>query len=94
MRAYELMTIYRPTLAEDEFRAQVEVLGKFLGDHGATVSNTDVWGKRRLAYEIDHVNEGYYAVTNFDAEAPVVAELERMLSLADAVLRHKVFRPE
>jgi len=94
LRSYELMTIHRPELAEDEMRSKVSAVEKFLGEQGATVSTTDVWGKRRFAYEIDHLNEGYYTVFNFLADPGTVAELDRMLSLADEVVRHKIFRPE
>lgn len=94
MRTYELMTIHRAELAEEDVRALISDLEKFLGDSGATVSNTDHWGKRRFAYEIDHMTEGFYTVVNFDAETDVVAELDRTLGISDQVVRHKVFRPE
>jgi small subunit ribosomal protein S6 len=93
MRAYELMTIHRPGLDEEEVRGRVGDLEKFLGDAGAKVTSTDLWGKRRLAFEIDHVSEGYYTVLNFEGTPEVVADLDRMLSLTDDVVRHKVFRP-
>jgi small subunit ribosomal protein S6 len=93
MRLYEVMTIHRPDLAEDEFRSKVAGIETFLGEHGATVQNSDIWGKRRFAYEIDHLTEGFYSVITFQAEAEAVAELERVLSLADEVVRHKVVRP-
>jgi small subunit ribosomal protein S6 len=93
MRTYELMTIHRPGLDEEEVRSRVSDLERFLGDSGAKVSSTDLWGKRRLAYEINHNSEGYYSVIGFDAAAETVAALDRMLSLSDDVLRHKVFKP-
>ncbi|MGH8875679.1 MAG: 30S ribosomal protein S6 [Acidimicrobiia bacterium] len=93
MRKYELMTIHRPGIPEDEFRTLVSDLEKFIGDRGAKVSGTDLWGKRRFAYEIDHLHEGYYSVLTFEAEAPMIAELDRMLSLSDSVVRHKIMRP-
>jgi small subunit ribosomal protein S6 len=93
MRTYELMTIHRPGLEEDEVRARVSDVQAFLEGAGAKVTSADLWGKRRLAYEVDKVNEGYYSVVNFEGEAEVVAGLDRMLSLSDEVLRHKVFRP-
>lgn len=93
MRTYELMTIHRPGLDEEEIRARVTAVETFLGEAGAKVTSTDLWGKRRLAYEIDHTSEGYYSVVGFESEADVVASLDRMLSLSDEVLRHKVFRP-
>lgn len=93
MRNYELMTIHRPDLAEDDMRGRVGDIEQFLAGRGANVTNTDVWGKRRFAYEIDHLHEGYYTVVNFDAEPTVVIELDRMLSLSDQVVRHKILRP-
>ena len=92
MRDYEVMTIHRPDLAEDEVEAKVGELESFLSDQGATVTGRDPWGKRRFAYEIDHIAEGYYSVVNFRAEAGVIEVFDRMLSLADEVIRHKIHR--
>ena len=58
------------------------------------VAETDFWGKRRFAYEINHVNEGYYSVVQFLGEPALVATLDRALSLADNVVRHKILRIE
>jgi len=93
MRVYELMTIHRPELVEEDAKAAVAEIASFLGEKGADVKTTDLWGKRRFAYEIDHMNEGFYSVLTFSAEADVVDELDRMLSLSDQVIRHKVVRP-
>lgn len=93
MRVYELMTIHRPELAEEDFRSKVTEIESFLGNRGATVSNTDLWGKRRFAYEIDHVTEGYYSVITFESETEAVDDLDRVLGLSDDVVRHKVVRP-
>jgi small subunit ribosomal protein S6 len=93
MRTYELMTIHRPALDEDVFRTSVTEMESFLEGAGATVTSTDVWGKRRFAYEIDHLTEGYYTVIAFESDADTVDGLDRMLSLSDDVLRHKVVRP-
>lgn len=94
MRTYEVMTIHRPELAEDEVRNRVDDLATFLSDRGGNVTNKDFWGKRRFAYEIKHLHEGYYSVVTFTAEPPAVADLDRMLFLADEVVRHKIVRPE
>ena len=94
MRTYELMTIHRPELAEEDVRKETAGLEAFLNGAGASVSDTDFWGKRRFAYEIDKVNEGYYTVMTFQAEPSHVADLDRALSLADTVMRHKVVRPD
>ena len=93
MRTYELMAIHRPELAEEDVRSKIADVEKFLGDSGAKVTNTDHWGKRRFAYEIEHTTEGFYTVVNFESETDVVAELDRTLGLSDDVIRHKVFRP-
>ncbi len=54
----------------------------------------DHWGKRRFAYEIRHMNEGYYSVVTLEATPETVDELSRVLGLADSVIRHKVVRPQ
>ena len=92
MRDYEVMTIHRPDLAEDEVESKVADLETHLSGSGATVDGRDMWGKRRFAYEIDHLSEGYYSVVTFQAEAAAVDSLDRMLSLADEVIRHKIVR--
>ena len=92
MRDYEVMTIHRPDLAEDDVQAKVGELETYLAGQGASVDARDLWGKRRFAYEIDHLSEGYYSVVSFQAEAAAVDSLDRMLSLADEVVRHKIVR--
>ena len=92
MRDYEVMTIHRPDLAEDEVESKIADLESHLSGSGATVDGRDMWGKRRFAYEIDHLSEGYYSVVTFQAEAAAVDALDRMLSLTDEVVRHKIVR--
>jgi small subunit ribosomal protein S6 len=94
MRTYELMTIHRPEMAEPDARRQSRILEEFLTEVGASVSDIDFWGKRRLAYEIDKANEGYYTVLTFKGESHHVTALDRALSLSDTVMRHKIIRPE
>ncbi len=94
MRTYELMVIHRSDLAEDDVRAMVDELEKGLVGDGAELKSTDFWGKRRFAYEIDHMTEGYYSVVEFAAESAAVEALDRSLSLADPVVRHKFIRPD
>ena len=94
MRAYELMIIYRGDLAED---AVDEPLGRAvsgLASLGVKVEPERVnrWPKRRFAYEIDHLNEGYYVVIEFAADGVDLSGFERTLRLNDAVVRHKVIR--
>ncbi len=92
MRTYELMVIHRPELAEPDVRSMVDELEQALSTRGAAIAETDFWGKRRFAYEIDHLTEGFYAVVSFQADPSSVDSLDRMLSLADEVVRHKIVR--
>ena len=92
MKAYELMLILRPNL-EDEARDAVlqKVRGIITAD-GGSIDNDEAWGKRRLAHEIDHTEEGDYQVTLFHAEAAAVAELDRVLHITDQALRFMIVR--
>lgn len=92
MRDYEIMTIHRPDLAEDEIATKIIELESYINDNGAAVTNRDIWGKRRFAYEIDHLSEGYYSVLSFQSDPPTVDSLDRLLLLADEVVRHKIVR--
>jgi small subunit ribosomal protein S6 len=92
MRDYELMTIHRPDLAEDEVETKIGELEAFLANSDAEVTKRDLWGKRRFAYEIEHLSEGYYSVLSFRSGAEAIAGVDRMLSLADEVVRHKIVR--
>ena len=93
MRDYEIMTIHRPDLTEDDIEAKITELESYLSNSGASVTKRDLWGKRRFAYEIDHLSEGYYSVLSVQAEPDAVDSIDRMLSLTDEVLRHKIVRP-
>ncbi len=94
MRNYEVLTIHRPELPEADVRLRISEIKALLEARGAEINNTDFWGKRRFAYEIDHTNEGYYSVIQFDLEQPGEAlnDLDRALALTDAVVRHKIIR--
>ena len=91
---YELMVILDPEIDE---RTVAPSLDKFLNvirNDGGTVENVDIWGRRRLAYEINKKNEGIYAVVNFTANSSATVELDRQLSLSEAVMRTKVLLAE
>ncbi len=95
MKAYELLYIVDPN-ANDEIRANVtaRIDGAIVGQGGA-IDDVDDWGKRKLAYEIDHLSEGNYILVNFHADPTHVQELDRVLRITDAVKRHMiVVRPE
>ena len=94
MRTYELMVIFDPEIDD---RNTGPVLEKFLTvvtKDGGTVDNVDLWGRRRLAYEIDKKPEGIYAVIDLNAEPAVMKELDRQFNLNEAILRTKVIRPD
>jgi small subunit ribosomal protein S6 len=88
------MVILDPEIDE---RTVAPSLDKFLNvirADGGTIDNVDIWGRRRLAYEINKKNEGIYAVVNFTANSSATVELDRQLSLSEAVMRTKVLRAE
>ena len=94
MRHYELMVILDPDLEE---RTVAPSLDKFLNvirKGGGTVENVDVWGRRRLAYDINKKSEGIYAVVDMTAEPALAQELDRQLGLNESVMRTKLIRPE
>ena len=93
MRHYELMVILDPDLEERTVAPSLDQFLTVVRNDGGTVDNVDIWGRRRLAYEIDKRVEGIYAVIDLQAESGTVAELDRQLNLNDAVLRTKVIRP-
>jgi small subunit ribosomal protein S6 len=68
----------------------IDRIAKVVASAGGEVSEIDRWGRRRFAFEIDHQHEGYYVVATFTAEPSAQAELERVLNLADEVIRYKV----
>ena len=92
MRAYELMTIFRPEMTETDVTKEVERVESALAERGAEITASDFWGKRRFAYEIEHLTEGYYAVTGFNSEPDAFADIDRALRLSDQVIRHKIVR--
>jgi small subunit ribosomal protein S6 len=94
VRHYELMVILDPDLEE---RTVAPSLDRYLGlvrQDGGTVDSVDVWGRRRMAYEINKRAEGIYAVVELTAEPATVKELDRQLTLNESVMRTKVIRPD
>jgi small subunit ribosomal protein S6 len=94
MRHYEMMIILDPGLEETTVQPSLEQFLTVVKTGGGSVDKVDVWGRRRLAYEIDKRTEGIYAVIDMMALPDSVAELDRQLSLNEAVLRTKVLRME
>ena len=94
MRRYELMLVLRPDLADDKVQATLERTARAIAAGGGQIVKQAPWGRRRLAYPIDHHREGSYYVILFEAPATAIAELERGLLISEEVLRHLVTRVE
>ncbi len=94
MRSYEAMVIVDSRLEEGDIQKAVGRFNAVITDGGGKVTGVDRWGVRRFAYEIDHRNEGYYFVTNFQAAEDIVERLNQTLHVSDEYIRGKIFRPE
>ncbi len=94
MRAYEVMVILDPSLEERTVEPSLDKYLNVIRKDGGSIESVDVWGRRRLAYEIQKQAEGIYAVIQLTAEPATVKELDRQLGLNDSVLRTKVMRPD
>lgn len=94
MRSYEVMVILDPSLEERTVGPQLDKFLNVVREDGGNVESVDVWGRRRLAYEIKKNAEAIYAVVSLTAEPATVKELDRQLSLNESVLRTKVIRPD
>ena len=92
MRPYEVMVILDAGLEEEAIRSVLDRVTDLVRSRGGNPGRVDRWGKRRFAYELHHRAEGYYVLFEIAAEPAAVSELDRMLSLADEVIRHKTIR--
>ncbi|HEY8789238.1 MAG TPA: 30S ribosomal protein S6 [Actinopolymorphaceae bacterium] len=94
MRHYELMLILDPDLEERTVAPSLDQYLNLVRQDGGEVSKVDIWGRRKLAYEIKKRSDGIYAVIDVTCTPDSVAELDRQLNLNESVLRTKVLRPE
>src|SRR5690606_1249478 len=94
MRQYELMIILDPEVDERTVAPSLEKFLSVITTGGGSVENVDIWGRRRLAYEIAKRSEGIYAVVNMTATPELAKELDRQLGLNESVLRTKLIRPD
>ena len=94
MRHYELMVILDPELEERTVTPSLETYLKIIKDSGGTVNKLDLWGRRRMSFEIAKKGDGIYAVIDMNCEPAAIKELDRQLNLNEAILRTKVIRPE
>ncbi len=93
MHKYETIFIINPNLSEEENNGLVEKFKTLIASAGE-IENVDEWGKRRLAYEIDDIKEGYYVLIDFSADPSSITELERIYKITDGILRHIVVRKD
>lgn len=94
MNKYELALILSPALDEEARVAEVEKIQATLERFGAKIEKVDDWGKRKLAYDIKKVSEGFYSFTTFEAEASAPAEIESRMRIMENVLRYLIVRKE
>lgn len=94
MQAYELMVIFDPSVEEKTVASSINNYLKVITQAGGTVDKIDIWGRRRMTFEIKKHAEGIYAVINVTSGHEAVVELDRQLKLSESVLRTKVLRLE
>jgi small subunit ribosomal protein S6 len=94
MNKYELAVVVSAKIEDDARAAVVEKVKDLITRFGGNVTDVDEWGKKRLAYEIQKMKEGYYYFVHFDAEATVPAEIEQRMRIMDNVLRYLCVKQE
>ena len=88
LRDYELVVIFSPEVVEEKFDATIDGVSQFITERGGTISDVERWGKKRLAYPIEHFMEGSYVLTRFSLKPALSKELEANLQISEEVLRH------
>jgi small subunit ribosomal protein S6 len=94
VHAYELLFILKPDLEDEATAAAIDKYSNLIQQNKGTVEQVNRWGKRRLAYEIRDFREGYYTLIQFQGESATIKELDRLMRLADEVLRHMIVRKD
>ncbi len=92
MTNYEAMFILQPDLEEEKVAEVMEKFRSLVENHGGEVTRLEKWGKRRLAYQIQHLREGLYIILRFKGSKEVVQELDRVFKITDEVIRHIIVR--
>ena len=92
MKAYELLFFVAPTIDEETRAGVMKRIESVIAAGEGVVDNVDVWGKRKLAYEIDGLTDGDYTLIDFHVDPQNIAELDRVLRINDAVVRHMIVR--
>ena len=94
MKAYELLFFVAPTISDEDRVAVMKRIETTIAEGAGKVDNVDEWGKRKLAYEINGLTDGDYTLVNFHADPQNIAELDRVLRINDAVVRHMIVKRE
>lgn len=94
MNKYELAVIFMPNLDDEAKASQLEKVQKYITRFGGTIEKVDEWGKRKLAYEINKTNEGFYYFIYFTADANAPSEIESRIRIMDSVLRYMIIKEE
>ena len=94
MHKYELAVVLNAKLEEDDKTASLDKVKALIERFGGQITNVDDWGKKRLAYEIQKMNEGFYYFIQFDAEASAPAEIESRIRIMDNVIRYLIVRAD
>jgi small subunit ribosomal protein S6 len=92
LRPYEIAVIFDVGLDENDIKAMTDRVSEIVQSAGGSVSGIERWGRRTFAYELKHRSEGIYLFVEVDASPEAVADVDRVLSLSDEVLRHRVIR--
>jgi small subunit ribosomal protein S6 len=90
MRRYELMLLFRPDLEDDKLQSAVEKVTRAIVNAGGTLTKVSPWGKRRMAYDIQHFREASYFLLHFDIAPSAIRDIERGLLISEEILRHLV----
>lgn len=94
MNKYELAVVVNAKIEDDERLATIEKVKEYIARYGGTITNVDEWGKKRLAYEIQKMREGFYYFIQFEADAACPAELERHIRIMENVIRYLCVRQD
>lgn len=92
MKAYELLFFVAPTISDETRLAVMKRIEATIAEGEGKIDNVEDWGKRKLAYEINDLTDGDYTLINFHADPSQIAELDRVLRITDAVVRHMIVR--
>lgn len=92
MRKYEIMYIIRPTLEDEAKKALITRFDEILSSNGAEIIESKEWGKRRLAYEIDDLREGFYQLVTVNATTDAIDEFNRLANINEEIIRHMAVR--